>query len=254
MKKFKILSALFLISFVSVLISSVFFAGCETETETKKEQAPVTEMEKPRVEGLEEFHEVLYVVWHSYLPDGDYQSIRETMPEFKKTLEILISAEVPEFYQHVKDDFEKKRQNLALAVENLDSVAQTGDDKKLESALENMHSAFEQMARVLAPRIKEIEEFHLVLYPLWHYAMPDKDYQAIKAAIPTLESRMDALMKAQFPERLKDSETQFIGKREALRKAVGDLTNVCRQNKDDEIIDKLIRMHECYRDLDEVFE
>jgi len=254
MKKFEISPTLFLVCFVSVLIFSVFFAGCGTETETKKEQAVVTEMEKPRVEGLEEFHEVLHLVWHSYLPDGDYQSIREAVPEFKRTLEILMEAPLPEFYQHVKDDFEKKRQKLALAVENLDSIAQTEDDKELEKAVEDMHAAFALTARVLAPRIREIEEFHLVLYPLWHYAMPNKDYQAIKAAIPSLESRMDALMEPQIPERLKNKEAQFTEKRETLRKAVEDLANVCRQNKDEEIIDRLTQMHECYRALDEVFE
>lgn len=254
MKKFEILSTLLLICFVSVLISSGFFAGCETETETKKEPAPVTEMKKPKVEGIDEFHEVLHLVWHSYLPDSDYQSIRETVPEFRKTLEILMKSDVPAFYQHVKDDFEKKRQNLALSIEHLDSVAQGGDDKELEKAVEGVHNAFVLMAYVLAPRIKEIEEFHLVLYPLWHYAMPSKDYPTIKAAIPSLESKMDALMKAQVPERLKDNETQFIEKREELRISVEELINVCRQDKDEKIIDKLTQMHERYRDLDEVFE
>ncbi len=254
MKRFKIATTLFLVCFVSVLTYSVFFAGCGTKTDTKKKQVLVTEMEKPKVAGLEEFHEVLHSVWHTYLPNGDYQSIREVMPEFKRTLKTLMNAEIPGFYQHVQDDFEKKRQDLALAIENLDSVAKTGDDKELEKAVEDMHTAFALMARVLAPRIAEIEEFHLVLYPLWHSAKPGKDYPAIKAAIPTLESRMDALMKAQVPERLNNKETLFQNRREALRIAVEDLADVCRRNKDQEILDKLSQMHERYRDLDEVFE
>lgn len=251
MKKFGVLLTVF---FVSVLSFSVFFVGCRKEIQTKKEQTEVAEMKRPGVEGLKEFHEVLFPVWHEFLPNGDYESIRKAVPEFNKSIEIVKKAELPLFYQHVKDEYEKKRENLASSIEKLDAVAQTKDDKKLEEAVEIVHTAFEQMARVLAPRMKEMEEFHLVLYPLWHEAMPNKDYQAIKSAIPSLESKMDALMKAEIPEDFKDIETPIIEKREALGKAVEDLANVCRQNKDEEIIDKLTQMHESYRALDGVFE
>jgi hypothetical protein len=252
MKKFEVLLTVSLIVFISILGCAL--CGCKEEIQTKKEQTEITEMKRPGVEGLREFHEVLYPVWHEFLPNGDYESIRKAVPEFKKNMEIVKKAELPLFYQHVKDDFERKRENLALSIERLDSVAQTKDDKKLEEAVENMHSAFEQMARVLAPRMKEMEQFHLVLYPLWHEAMPNKNYQAIKEAVPSLESKMDALMKAEIPKDFKDIETPIIEKREALGKAVEDLANVCRKNKDNEIIDKLTQMHDSYRALDSVFE
>jgi hypothetical protein len=252
MKKLEALLAVFFIVYLSTLGCGVL--GCKKESQTIKEQAPVAEMTRPRVEGLKEFHEVLFPVWHEFLPNGDYESIRKAVPEFKKSMEIVMKAELPLYYQHVKDDFEKKREGLALSIERLDSVAQTKDDEKLAEAVANMHSAFEQTARVLAPRMKEIGDFHLVLYPLWHEAMPNKDYQAIKSSIPPLESKMDALMKAQIPEEFKDIETRIIEKREALKKSVDDLANACRQNKDKKIIDKLTQMHESYRDLDGVFE
>jgi hypothetical protein len=252
MKRFGVLLTAFFI--VSISILGCALCGCKKEIQTKKEQAEVTEMKRPGVEGLREFHEVLFPVWHEFLPNGDYESVRKAVPEFKKSIEIVKKAELPLYYRHVKDDFEKKRENLVLSIEKLDSVAQTKDDKKLEEAVENMHTAFEQMARVLAPRMKEMEQFHLVLYPLWHEAMPNKDYQAIKDAVPSLESKMDALMKAEIPEDFKDIEPQIIEKRETLGRAVEDLANVCRKNKDKEIIDKLTQMHESYRALDGVFE
>jgi len=252
MKKFEVLLMAFFIVVIATLGCGIF--GCKKETQTPKEQTPVLEMKRPSVEGLREFHEVLFPVWHEFLPNGDYESIRKAVPEFKKSMEIVKKAELPLYYQHVKVDFEKKREELALSIERLDAAAQTGDDEKLAEAVENMHSAFEQLARTLAPRMKEIGDFHLVLYPLWHEAMPNKDYQAIKAAVPSLESRMDALMKAQIPEEFKDIEPQITEKREALRKSVEDLANVCRANKDKEIIDKLTQMHESYQALDGVFE
>jgi hypothetical protein len=254
MKKCERLPLMFWVGLLGILTISIFLAGCGKETEIKKEQAPVTEMKKPGVTGIREFHEVLYPVWHSYLPAGNYKSIREAIPEFKRATKILREAELPQFYHNVKDDFENKRENLALAVEELESVAETDDDTKLAKAVEDMHTAFEQMVRVLAPRIRELDEFHLVLYPLWHQALPQKDYQAVKVAIPPLEKRLDDLMRAQLPQRFNDIKPKFIEKREALKRAVEELADVCRQDKDEMIIDRLTQMHQAYLELDEVFE
>lgn len=255
MKKSNTLSVVALLGLFCVLIISVFLAGCGKKTEIKQEEkTPVTEMKKPGVTGIREFHQVLYPVWHDYFPQGDFQSIRNAIPEFKRTAKILNETELPQFYHNVKDDFESKRENLASAVDKMESVAQTGNDQELAKAVEEMHTAFERMARVLAPRTRELEEFHLVLYPLWHQAMPNKDYQAIKAAVPSLESKMEALMQAQLSQRFRGIESEFVEKRQALKLAVEDLADVCRQNKDEEIIDKLTQMHDAYRELDQVFE
>jgi hypothetical protein len=253
-KKSNSLAVVALVGLLCVLFISVFLAGCGKEAEKEKEKAPITQMKRPTVDGIREFHEVLYPVWHDYFPQGDFQSIRNVIPEFKEATKILTEAELPQFYHTIKDDFETKRRSLALAVEELESVAQTGDNKELAKAVERMHTAFERMTRVLAPRIRELDEFHLVLYPLWHQALPKKDYQAIKRAIPPLEKRLDDLMRAQLPQQFKGIEPQFLEKREALRLSVEDLADVCRQNKDEKIIDKLTVVHEAYRALDQVFE
>jgi len=220
MKESKTLSSLLLISILSLMLGFLFLAGCakETETEIKKEKAPIEKMKKPKVEGINEFHEVLFPVWHTYFPEADFESIKESVPEFERTMEILMKAELPQFYHTVKDDFEDKREDLSIAIEKLGIVAQIGDDKELAQAVEDVHTAFEKMARVLAPRIKELDDFHLVLYPLWHQAMPKKDYQAIKAAIPSLKTKMDALMMAELPEKFKGIELQFVEKRDVLKR------------------------------------
>ena len=254
MKKSKNMFSILLVSMLFLLSGLIFLAGCGKDTEIKEEQPPVTEMKKPTVTGIREFHEVLYPVWHDYFPQGDFQSIREAIPEFKRTTKILMEAELPQFYHNVKDHFQDGRKALALSVDKLESVAQTGDDKELAKAVEEMHTAFERMARILAPRIKELEEFHLVLYPLWHQAMPNEDYQAIKSAIPSLEDKTDALISAVLPQRFKGLEPQFLEKREALKQAVHELADVCRKNDDDSIIQKLTQMHQAYMELDQVFE
>ncbi|MCX6826463.1 MAG: hypothetical protein NTV06_04225 [candidate division Zixibacteria bacterium] len=99
-----------------------------------------------------------------------------------------------------------------------------------------------------------IESFHLVLYPLWHDALTKSDYEAIKAAIPTLEIKMDSLMKATLPEWLKNKDSLFFERRLALKKGVDELSNVCTDNKETEIKAKLVLVHEQFRALDGIFE
>ncbi len=46
-------------------------------------------MKKPEVIGIREYKEVLYPVWHSCFSQGDFQSIRNAIPEFKRATKIL---------------------------------------------------------------------------------------------------------------------------------------------------------------------
>jgi len=228
----------------------------EEKAEVKEEAscAQVTSMERPRVVGIKEFHDVMAPVWHSLLPDGDFKGVREKVPEFQKSLQILMEAEVPEYYMHIKETFDAKRQALALAVAKLDTVAQGDNNEQLAAAVEEMHTAFEQMARTLAPRMGEIDRFHLILYPLWHQALPKSDYAAIKATMPLLEAKMDTLLNAPIPERYKEIEASVVEKRAELKKSVNELVAACKEGKEEQIKDKLTVMHETYRALDGAFE
>lgn len=216
--------------------------------------APVTSMERPRVIGIREFHDVMAPVWHSLLPDGDYKGVREKVPEFKKSMELLLASEVPEYYMHVRDEFTARRLALAKSVTHLDTIAMADDNDHLAVAVEEMHTAFEQMARVLAPRMREIDKFHLVLYPLWHQALPKSDFAAIKASLPLLQAKMDTLINAPIPEQFKERETVIVEKRAELKKSVDALDLVCKEGKDEQIADKLTVMHESFRALDGAFE
>jgi hypothetical protein len=165
-----------------------------------------------------------------------------------------MKGELPPYFQHVKEAFEQKRQALALATAKLDTVAKGTDDSLLALTVEELHTAYEQLVRVIAPRMMEIESFHLVLYPLWHQALPNSDYAAIKTAMPVLNAHMDTLMSAPVPEWLKDKETAISEKRAALKTAVDELGTACQSGSDADIKTKMTAMHERFRALDGVFE
>ncbi len=211
-------------------------------------------MDKPRLEGLKEFHEVLQPIWHMAYAEKDYRAIRDSVPVFKEKMELIQKAELPGFYREKKDDYEKKREALANAVLDLEEKSKGTDNEALLKATKNLHTAYEQLVRVFAPRVKELESFHLVLYPLWHEALPNKDYKAIKVSTPALQEKMDVLMKVELSEKSKQITPKFTEKRKALKASVDDLVKACNGKDNRKIEEKLDKMHTAYQELDAVFE
>ncbi|HEX9913147.1 MAG TPA: hypothetical protein VGB01_07875 [candidate division Zixibacteria bacterium] len=237
---------------ISIFFTVFIFSSILAQTQTSPQK--VTEMSRPRLEGLIEFHDVVYSVWHSAYPDKDYQAIRDAVPAFKEKMEVINKAELPGFFREKKEDFEKKREALSMAVLDLEEKAKGNDNIALLNATENLHTAYEQIVRVFAPRVKELENFHLVLYPLWHEALPKKDFKAIIACAPTLQEKMDSLMKVELTERFKEIAPQFIEKRKSLKTSVDELVKACNKKDNKKIEEKLDKMHAAYMELDGVFE
>jgi hypothetical protein len=239
--------------FLSFLLVS-FFVVSSVLAQTPASTPQTQEMSKPRLQGLAEFHEVLQPIWHMAYAEKDYQAIRDAVPAFKEKMELIQKAELPGFYREKKDDFVKKREALAKAVLDLEEKSKGTDNEALLKATENLHTSYEQLVRVFAPRVKELEGFHLVLYPLWHEALPNKDYKAIKASTPALQEKMDVLMKVELSDKSKQVAPKFTEKRKALKSSVDDLVKACSGKDNKKIEEKLDKMHTAYQKLDAVFE
>ncbi|HVP35862.1 MAG TPA: hypothetical protein VMT04_02595 [Terriglobales bacterium] len=239
--------------FLSFLFVS-FFVVSSVLSQTTANTPQIKEMSRPGLEGLREFHEVLQPVWHTAYAEKDYQAIRDAVPQFKKEMEVIEKAELSGFYREKKGDYEKKREVLAEAVLDLEEKSKGTDDEALLKATENLHTAYEQLVRVFAPRVTELESFHLALYPLWHEALPNKDYKAIKASTPALQEKMAALMKVELPEKSKSIAPQFIEKRKAFNASVDALVKACNGKDNKKIEEKLDKMHAAYQELNAVFE
>lgn len=241
------------VAFLSFLLV-LFFVVSSVLAQTSAGTQQTTGMSKPRLQGLAEFHEVLQPIWHMAYAEKDYQAIRDAVPAFKEKIELIQKTELPGFYREKKDNFEKKREALAKAVLGLEEKSKGTDNEALLKATENLHTAYEQLVRVFVPRVKELEGFHLVLYPLWHEALPNKDYKAIKASTPALQEKMDVLMKVELSDKSKEITPKFTEKRKALKASVDDLVKACNGKDSKKIEEKLDKMHTAYQELDAVFE
>jgi hypothetical protein len=201
---------------------------------------------------LEDFHQVMKPLWHESFPEQDYKTIREKAPLLREKLMTLIRVGPPAKLEQDEEklrDYLGKRQELAFHVTQVNLAAQDGPDSTLASAFESMHWAYEELERVLAEPFKELESFHETLYFLWHKALPERDYQAIRETAQVLKAEADSLMKAPLPQNCKVKEEEFEKGKTALRDAVYQLAEKSAQGSQDDTDASLKLVHDKYVEL-----
>jgi hypothetical protein len=97
----------------------------------------------PPLAELDAFHEVLYMLYHHYLPKFDRAQIRKSAVELKKKMEALNQAVLPESRKDKDPEFRRKRAQLAQSVAALDSVVQSAAEKAIKEAVEKVHSDYQ---------------------------------------------------------------------------------------------------------------
>lgn len=65
-------------------------------------------------------------------------------------------------------------------MEKYNEAASSGDNESLLNAAEELHSKYENLVRIIRPVIKEIDEFHKILYVIYHKYYPDKKNEEIR--------------------------------------------------------------------------
>ncbi len=202
---------------------------------------------------MEDFHSVLYPMWHEAYPKKDFKAIREQVPMFKQKLMALIVIPAPDNMEEEKrQDFLTKRQELAFYVDQYSKAAADTVDSTLAKAFEQMHWGYEELDKVFMVEIKQLDKFHETLYFLWHKALPAEDYKAVKNTVPVLKAEMDSLMAFQLPASCQHIKADFEAKRTALKDAVYQLADVCQKGTNKQIDDALTLMHERFMELNMV--
>jgi len=103
---------------------------------------------RPPLAELDAFHEVLYMLYHHYLPKFDRAQIRKSAVELKKKMEALNQAVLPESRKDKDPEFRRKRAQLAQSVAALDSVVQSAAEKAIKEAVEKVHSDYQALEHI----------------------------------------------------------------------------------------------------------
>jgi hypothetical protein len=68
--------------------------------------------------------------------------------------------------------------------------------------------------------VPALTDFHEVIYPLWHQAWPEEDYEMMKELLPQVREHVKAVRDAELPGILRDKQTEWA---EGVKRLEADL-------------------------------
>jgi hypothetical protein len=166
----------------------------------------------------------------------------------------IYAAKLPGILRDKQAKYDAGLAELRRAVEAYDAAAKGADDKALLDAAEVLHARYEALVRILRPVLKEMDDFHRVLYVVYHTDLPAKDWAAVRAVAPELKSKAEAVAQATLPARLQ-------AKSEAFAKAAGELVRAATvlaglgENAGGAAVEQAVqKLHGRYQDLEKIFD
>jgi hypothetical protein len=209
---------------------------------------------KASVPELGEFHKVIYQIWHGAWPKKDTEQLAGLLPKVESGVKSVAKAQLPGILRERKAAWDENVVTLKAAAWDYRSAVEGKDQQGLLDAAENLHSQYERLVRVIRPALKELDEFHAVLYMLYHYYMPGDSLDKMKSSALALKERMTELNKAVLPERLKSKEASFSAARQKLSTSVDALASTAGSSDLKSIKSAVNMLHTDYQAVEKVFE
>ena len=203
---------------------------------------------------LIEFHDVIYLIWHESYPSKDYEALRGYVNEINEQASKVYDAQLPGILRDKEEKWNEGLVELKKSVDDYNIAAEGSDDEQLLNAAETLHSKFEMMIRIIKPVLKEVDEFHKVLYVIYHKYLPEKDFDNIKAVSEDLQQKAVAISEAKPTKRIEPKIEQFNTAANELLTATNKLVEVCQSDDNTAIETAVENMHTKYQKLEGVFD
>jgi hypothetical protein len=210
------------------------------------------------VPALQEFHTVIFSLWHTAWPNKDTAMMTTLLPDIEKGSAAVTAATLPGILRDKKPAWDAGIRKLGEAVTAYRSAVQAQDRDRLLEAAEQLHMQYEGLVRAIRPALKELDAFHTVLYKLYHYEWPENNLPKIRASAIALSEKMAALDSAALPKRLEAKSRAFTAARTKLGNAVKGLRELVAPEYDAPTAENLkgavTWLHNSYLALEKVFE
>ena len=250
---------------IFALFTLLFIFSLQVFSQAKTDSDLLTAHETDaRVPSLDKFHKVIYPIWHKYWPNKDWEGFKKMVPDVEKYAEDIYKAELPGILRDKKDTWNKAVEELKVCVENYKKDANNNDTTALLKSAEKLHAQYEFMVRLVNPITKELDDFHKVLYNIYHYYMPEWQFDKLKEAINELAEKAKILKDSELKKPAKftpESKKRYDQRNEKYTKAVAKLCaevdNVVKimETKDKDKIKKAIeKMHSAYQATEHIFD
>lgn len=206
------------------------------------------------VPALGDFHEVIVPIWHQAWPAKDTAFMRQMVPDVEKGVAKIAAAKLPGILRDKAKVWQENVTKFQTIAAEYKAAAAGKDDTRLLNAAENLHKQFEVLVRIVKPVTKELDQFHVVLYTLYHYEMPEYKLDKIKISVAKLNEKIAVLNQSKLPERLSKKQAAYDAARTKLAKSLDALNTTLATNDQKKITDAIETMHTDYQDVEKVFD
>lgn len=104
---------------------------------------------RPVLSELESFHEELYKVYHSYMPNNDIEKIKTIIPAMKIKIGLLKQARLPQNLADRQSKFDELVSKLETSMNEVENLTNTNSKEKINSAVEKLHSDYQSIDALL---------------------------------------------------------------------------------------------------------
>ena len=117
-----------------------------------------------------------------------------------------------------------------------------------------IQAAFVEAAREftqaeITASVPELNELHEVVYPLWHSAYPDRDFELIKSLLPRMDSLTALLDAAPLPGILREKQAAWDERKANLASALLGLHAATESGNHEEMLKQVEAFHAGYEQL-----
>ncbi|MDH7511897.1 MAG: hypothetical protein QHH14_03000 [Clostridiales bacterium] len=103
---------------------------------------------RPVLKEVDAFHKVLYIVYHKYLPNKDYESIKSVSEEMALKAEAITKASLPKRLESKSELFRQAASELYESAKMLVEIAKSGEEVNIETAVEKVHTRYQSLEKI----------------------------------------------------------------------------------------------------------
>jgi acyl carrier protein phosphodiesterase len=240
------MNKLVILLFILVFLASTFLFSQEDQ------HASETSSSVPE---LFDFHEIIYPIWHTAYPEKNYSMLKEMELQVQEGAAKIYSAKLPGILRDKQEEWDKGIAKFRSSVDRYSKAMNGTDEAEMLNVAEELHSDFEMLVRIVKPITKEVDEFHKVLYMIYHHYWPNKNMTEFSKAVDDLEFRAEELNKCVLPKWATDKSDDFMKHSQKLYESTKKLKEMKDAEASNDELNKAIEdVHSNYTALETLFE
>ena len=180
---------------------------------------------------------------------------KQLLPEVNAGVEKIYAAKLPGILRDKEKEWNDGLDKLRTSVADYNKACEENNEAGMLTSAEELHSNFEMLVRIVKPVTKEVDEFHKVLYMIYHHYGPNKNTEELSKAIDDLQMRADELKNCVLPKWATDKKDEFAKAADELYTSTKELKELKDSKADEKLLNAGIeKVHTNYQKLEALFD